>query len=87
MSFSKTISTIAALTTIFLAGATGYKLAQDNQQPNAYEERIKQLEEQLKQSQQPVLTAPQPTALPSPQPQVTPAPPVLVPPPPVPEEQ
>ena len=31
MSFSKTISVFAALASIFAAGATGWKLAQDNQ--------------------------------------------------------
>lgn len=82
MSFSKTVSVFAALGSIFIAAATGYKLAKDNQQPNVYEDRIKQLEEQLTQSQQ--TTPPKPITLP--QVQVVPSPPVI-PPPPVPEEQ
>ena len=83
MSFSKTVSVFAALGSIFIAAATGWKLAQDdNKQPNAYEERIKQLEEQLKQSQQ--TTPPKPITLP--QVQVVPSPPVI-PPPPVPNDE
>ena len=40
MSFSKTISIVAALASIFGAGAAGWKLAQEgNQQPKIYEER------------------------------------------------
>ena len=31
MNFSKTVSVVAALASIFAAGATGWKLAQDNQ--------------------------------------------------------
>ena len=89
MSFTKTISIFAALASIFGAGAAGWKLAQDdNQEPKIYEERIQQLEEQLKQTQQPNLQVPQPTILPSTQtqvPQTTQLPPL--PPPPVPPEQ
>ena len=71
MSFSKTISVCAALASIFAAGATGYKLAQDNQEPNVYEKRIQELEEQLKQPQQEQqLQIPQPVSLPREQPQV-----------------
>ena len=65
MSFSKTISTIAALVSILGAGAAGWKLAQnDNQQP-ALDQRIEQLEQQLKEAKkQPVATeAPQPMPL------------------------
>ena len=80
MSFTKTISVFAALASIFAAAATGYKLAQDNQEPNVYEERIQQLEEQLKQTrqvQQQIL--PQIVKLPEPQQevQVAPEPPIL----------
>jgi hypothetical protein len=87
MSFTKTVSVCAALASIFAAGATGYKLAQDNQQPNVYEERIQQLEEQLKQAQQPNLQVPQPTILPPTQTQVPQATQLPPPPPPVPPEQ
>lgn len=88
MSFSKTISVCAALASIFAAGATGYKLAQDNQEPNVYEKRIQELEEQLKQPQQEQqLQIPQPVSLPREQPQIQQQPPQaaqLPPPPPVP---
>ena len=87
MSFTKTISIFAALASIFGAGAAGWKLAQDdNQQPKIYEERIQQLEEQLKQTQQPkeqpITTIPALVTLPLVQ-QAT----QLPPPPPVPAEQ
>lgn len=87
MSFSKTVSVFAALGSIFIAAATGYKLAQDNQEPNVYEDRINQLEEQLKQSQQ--TTPPKPITLPQPQVHQVPQPsqlPPATPPPPVPNE-
>jgi type II secretory pathway pseudopilin PulG len=88
MSFSKTISIVAALASIFGAGAAGWKLAQEgNQQPKIYEERIQQLEEQLKQTQQPNLQVPQPTILPPTQTQVPQASQLPPPPPPVPPEQ
>ena len=90
MSFTKTISIFAALASIFGAGAAGWKLAQDdNQQPKIYEERIQQLEEQLKQ-QSTQTTVPQPVILPPTQSQVQQAPQASQlpsPPPPVPPEQ
>jgi hypothetical protein len=57
MSFSKTVSVFAALASIFAAGATGWKLANENQpQPveqtqdvSAFEEKINDLEKQLEQ--------------------------------------
>ena len=78
MSFSKTISTIAALASIFGAGAAGWKLAQDSsqtQQP-VLDQRIEQLEQQLEETKkQPVATeAPQPMPLPAPAPVLTQAP-------------
>jgi len=87
MSFTKTVSVFAALASIFAAGAAGWKLAQDdNQQPKIYEERIQQLEEQLKQTQQPkeqpITTIPAPVTLPPVQQTTQPPPP-----PPVPSEQ
>ena len=87
MSFTKTISIFAALASIFGAGAAGWKLAQDdNQQPKIYEERIQQLEEQLKQ-QSTQTTVPQPVILPPTQTQVPQATQLPPPPPPVPPEQ
>lgn len=87
MSFSKTISIVAALASIFGAGAAGWKLAQDdNQQPKIYEERIQQLEEQLKQQSTQTIV-PQPVILPPTQTQVPQATQLPPPPPPVPPEQ
>jgi peptidoglycan hydrolase CwlO-like protein len=89
MSFSKTISVVAALASIFAAGAAGWKLANENQsQPvdqtqveqtqdvSAFEEKINDLEKQLeevKEQPKPVVVQ-QPTVLP----------PVVAPPPPAP---
>ena len=88
MSFSKTVSVCAALTTIFVAAGTGYKLSQDNQSNTPQlEEKVQQLEKQLNQAQQPQVT-PQPVNLPTPQPQLpqtSQTPPPQLPPPPVPE--
>jgi hypothetical protein len=58
MSFSKTVSVVAALASIFGAATAGYKLSQESQNPpveqiqqqpdvSAFEEKITQLEEQL----------------------------------------
>ncbi len=63
--FQSTVSTVAALASIFGAGAAGWKLAQDAkpqpieqsqpiQQPE-YEERINQLEQKIEQTQQPIV--------------------------------
>ena len=93
MSFSKTISVCAALTTIFLAAGTGYKLSQENQSTTPQlEEKVqqleKQLEKQLEETKQPQV-APEPVKLPPPTVQtVVPQPvilPPVTPPPPVPE--
>jgi cell division protein FtsX len=88
MSFSKTISAVAALASIFGVSVAGYKLAEssaNNIQPTL-EEKIIQLEKQLEEvkSQKSVEQVVQP------QPVVAPAPvilPPVTPPPPVPEEQ
>lgn len=85
MSFSKTVSVCAALASIFAAGAAGWKLANENQsQPveqtkdvSVFEEKINQLEEELKQVKE------QPK--PEPEPVVVQQPVVLPPLPPVPE--
>jgi hypothetical protein len=87
MSFSKTISVVAALASIFAAGAAGWKLANENQsQPvdqtqveqtqdvSAFEEKINDLEKQLEEVKE------------QPKPVVIQQPTVLLPPlPPVPE--
>jgi hypothetical protein len=80
MSFSKTVSVFAALASIFAAGATGWKLASENQpQPveqtqdvSVFEEKINDLEKQLeevKEQPKPVVVQ-QPTVLPPPLPPV-----------------
>ena len=71
MSFTKTISTVAALASIFGAAAAGWKLAQDdNKQPEVqvYEQRINELEKKIEQANQKPngLTPPAPTELPQP---------------------
>ena len=79
MSFSKTVSVVAALASIFGAAAAGYKLSQESQNPpveqiqqqpdvSAFEEKITQLEEQLNEvkeqpKQEPVVIQ-QPPVLP-----------------------
>lgn len=87
MSFSKTISTIAALASIFGAGAAGWKLAESNSQqpPTMLDEKINQLDQKLEELSKPepapvvvqetpqVLTpAPQPATLPPVTPPPTP---------------
>jgi predicted negative regulator of RcsB-dependent stress response len=76
MSFSKTISVVAALASIFGAGAAGWKLTQESQDKpiqqdvSVFEEKINQLEEKLKekeetpQTQQPVIVQQPPQVLP-----------------------
>jgi hypothetical protein len=86
MSFTKTVSIVAALSSIFGVSVAGYKLAEGstNTPSPALEEKIIQLEKQLEEvtSQKPVEQVVQP------QPVVAPAPvilPPVTPPPPVPE--
>ena len=87
MSFSKTVSVVAALASIFGASVAGYKLARDSQpeETQKLDAKIEQLEQQLSdktaQLQVPQV-APAPTQLPPTQPQTTP-PPVALPSPPV----
>jgi cell division protein FtsX len=84
MSFTKTISAVAALSSIFGVSVAGYKLAEssaNNIQPTL-EEKIIQLEKQLEEvkSQKSVeqVVQPQPVVAPAPVilPPVTPPPPV-----------
>jgi hypothetical protein len=85
MSFTKTISAVAALASIFGVSVAGYKLAEGSAntiQP-ALEEKITQLEKQLEEvkTQKPVVEAqPQPLQLPAPEPVILPP---VTPPPPV----
>ena len=77
MSFTKTISAVAALSSIFGVSIAGYKLAEGsaNTLKPTLEEKIIQLEKQLEEvkTQKPVVEA----APPEP---VTPPPPVILPP-------
>lgn len=86
MSFSKTVSVVAALASIFGAGAAGFKLAQDSQNVDSqipqvkYEERITELQEQVSNLQKQTVDTnpPTPVKLPEPEiqkPQVVVAPP------------
>lgn len=64
MSFTKTVSTIAALASIFGTSVLAYKLVQnENQTPSGLEEKITQLEKQLEEakSQRPVVEVSQPS--------------------------
>ena len=85
MSFTKTISAVAALASIFGVSVAGYKLAEGstNIPSPILEEKIIQLEKQLEEvkTQKPVVEAqPQPLQLPAPEPVTLPP---LTPPPPV----
>ena len=84
MSFTKTISAVAALASIFGVSVAGYKLAESSAntiQPTL-EEKIIQLEKQLEEvkTQKPVVEMVQPLQLPAPEPVILPP---LTPPPPV----
>lgn len=94
MSFTKTISTVAALASIFSVGFASWKISEDikNSQTAPLDQRIEQLEKQLeetKNKQSVVTEAPQPMPLPTTTsiltqtPQPTILPPVAPPPPPV----
>ena len=88
MSFTKTISIVAALSSIFGVSVAGYKLAESSAntiQPTL-EEKITQLEKQLEEvkSQKSVEQVVQPPQLPAPEPVILPS---VTPPPPVPAEQ
>jgi hypothetical protein len=86
MSFTKTISAVAALASIFGVSVAGYKLAEGSAntiQPTL-EEKIIQLEKQLEEvkTQKSVDQVVQPPQLPAPEPVILPP---VTPPPPVPE--
>ena len=76
MSFTKTISAVAALASIFGVSVAGYKLAEGstNTPSPALEEKIIQLEKQLEEvtSQKPVVEVAQPLQLPAPEPVILP---------------
>ena len=87
MSFSKTVSVVAALASIFAAGATGWKLAdsQKNVPLSPLDQKVMELEKKLVEVTEPQVTpdsgvqqpiTPPPVVLPQP---ITPPPPVLPP--------
>ena len=84
MSFTKIISAVAALSSIFGVSIAGYKLAESsaNTLQPTLEEKIIQLEKQLEEvkTQKPVVEMVQPLQLPAPEPVILPP---LTPPPPV----
>jgi len=88
MSFTKTVSIVAALSSIFGVSVAGYKLAESsaNTPPSALDERIIQLEKQLEEvkTQKPVVEVAQPLQLPAPEPVILPP---VTPLPPVPTEE
>jgi len=87
MSFSKTISVFAALASIFGAGITGWKLAEESKNPppvDAFEEKISELEKQIEETKKPVEQVTQPQVQEVQQPVILP--PVAPPPVPVPAE-
>ncbi len=88
MSFSKTVSVVAALTSIFAAGATGWKLADTQKEVplSPLDQKIMELEKKLEEVtvKEPKVVPPQPVNLPAPLAQtvpqpVLPTPPVLPP--------
>ena len=87
MSFSKTVSVVAALASIFAAGATGWKLAdsQKNVPLSPLDQKVMELEKKLIEVTEPQVApdsgvqqpiTPPPVVLPQP---ITPPPPVLPP--------
>ncbi len=95
--FQSTISVVAALASIFGAGAAGWKLSQESSVKPAeeinsnYETHITELQKQISDLKQQAETAPAPVSLPQPPvvKQVTPPPtqlPPLSPPPPISQE-
>jgi hypothetical protein len=88
MSFSKTVSVVAALTSIFAAGTAGWKLADTQKEVplTPLDQKVMELEKKLEEVtvKEPKVVPPQPVNLPAPIAQtapqpVTPTPPVLPP--------
>lgn len=85
MSFSKTVSVVAALGSIFSVGLASWKISEDikNEQTAPLEQKIQELERKLEEpKQQPITPIPAPVILPPAQTQVPqlPSPPPPVPP-------
>ena len=86
MSFSKTISVVAALGSIFSVGLASWKISEDikNEQTAPLEQKIQELEKKLEEPKQPVEQVAQPQVQLPPQPTILPP---VVPPPPVPNDE
>jgi len=86
MSFSKTVSVVAALASIFSVGLASWKISEDikNEQTAPLEQKIQELEKKLEEPAQPVEQVQQPQVQAVQQPVILP--PVAPPPPPVPTE-
>ena len=85
MSFSKTISVVAALGSIFSVGLASWKISEDikNSQTSPLEQKIQELEKQIEESKKPVEQVVQPQVQVLQQPAILPP---VVPPPPLPQE-
>lgn len=85
MSFSKTISVVAALGSIFSVGLASWKISEDikNSQTSPLEQKIQELEKQIEESKKPVEQVVQPQVQVLQQPAILPP---VAPPPPVPTE-
>lgn len=88
MSFSKTVSVVAALGSIFSVGLASWKISEDikNSQTAPLEQKIQDLEKKLEETTQPIPIQQPNTTIPAPlnlPPTQTQLPPVTPPPPPV----
>ena len=85
MSFSKTVSVVAALASIFSVGLASWKISEDikNTQTSPLEQKIEDLEKKLEETKQPVEQVAQPQVQEVQQPIILPP---VAPPPPVPTE-
>ena len=83
MSFSKTVSVVAALASIFSVGLASWKISEDikNEQTAPLEQKIQELERKLEEPSQPVEQVVQPQVQEVQQPVILPP---VAPPPPVP---
>ena len=86
MSFSKTVSVVAALASIFSVGLASWKISEDikNSQTSPLEQKIQELEKEIEEAKKPVEQVAQPQVQEVQQPIILP--PVAPPPPPVPTE-
>lgn len=85
MSFSKTVSVVAALASIFSVGLASWKISEDikNSQTSPLEQKIQELEKEIEEAKKPVEQVAQPQVQTVQQPIILPP---VAPPPPVPTE-